>query len=102
LRGRQPGKAEVIASHGTPVLVMVEGSPLLAAADAGTIPDQIEGAIANLDTVGTRADDRAYKRIRLALESAQRSLHNRMHQGGHYHEHALTPLGAHATQHRGS
>ncbi len=88
VRGHQPGKPEMIASHGTPVMVMVEGTPLLAAADAVTILDQIEGAIAYLDTVGTRADDRSYKRMRLALESAHRTLHNRMHQQGHYHEHA--------------
>ncbi len=63
----------------------MEGSPLLAAADAVTILDQIEGALAYLDTVGTRAEDRAYKRMRLVLESAHRTLHNRMHQEGHYH-----------------
>jgi hypothetical protein len=102
VRGHQPGKPEMIASHGTPVMVMVEGSPLLAAADAVTILDQIEGAIAYLDTVGTRAEDRIYKRMRLALESAHRTLHNRMHQQGHYHGHALAPLGGHAAQHRGS
>ena len=83
VRGHHPGKPEMIAAHGTPVMVMVEGSPLLAAADAVTILDQIEGAMAYLDTVGTRADDRTYKRMRLALESAHRTLHNRMHQQGH-------------------
>ena len=57
VRGHQPGKPEMIAAHGTPVMVTVEGSPLLAAADAVTILDQIEGAIAYLDTVGTRAED---------------------------------------------
>jgi formylmethanofuran:tetrahydromethanopterin formyltransferase len=66
-------------------MIDVEDSPLLAAADAVTILDQIEGAIAYLDTVGTRAEDRVYKRMRLVLESAHRSLHNRMHQEGHYH-----------------
>jgi hypothetical protein len=102
VRGHQPGKPEMIAAHGTPVLVTVEDSPLLAAADAVTILDQIEGAIAYLDTVGTRAEDRVYKRMRLALESAHRTLHNRMHQQGHYHEHAQTPSGEHAARHQGS
>ena len=101
VRGHQPGKPEMIASHGTPVIVTVEGSPLLAAADAVTILDQIEGAIAYLDTVGTRAEDRVYKRMRLALESAHRTLHNRMHQQGHYHEHAQAPSGEHAARHQG-
>ena len=75
---------------------------LLQAADAVTILDQIEGAIAYLDTVGTRAEDRVYKRMRLALESAHRSLHNRMHQQGHYHEHALAPTREHGARHKGS
>jgi hypothetical protein len=71
-------------------MVEVEGSPLLAAADAVTILEQIEGAMAYLDTVGTRAEDRAYKRMRLALASAHRGLHNRLHQQGYYHKHAPT------------
>jgi hypothetical protein len=62
-----------------------------------TILDQIEGAMAYLDTVGTRAADSAYKRLRLALESAHRTLHNRLHQQGYYHEH--TPANEHA-EHR--
>ena len=102
VRGRQPDKPEMIVAHSTPVMVTVEGTPMLAAADAVTILDQIEGAIAYLDTVGTRAQDRVYKRMRLALESAHRSLHNRMHQQGHYHEHALAPTREHGARHKGS
>ena len=68
-------------------MALVNGSPLLAAADAVTILEQIEGAIAFLDSVGTRAEDRVYKRMRLELESAHRTLHNRMHQAGYYHGH---------------
>ena len=62
-------------------------------ADAMTILEQIEGALAYLDTVGTRAEDVAYKRMRLILHSAHRSLHNRMHQLGTYHDH--TPVTDH-------
>ncbi len=87
VRGHYPDQREIIAAHATPVMVMVDGSPLLAAADAVTILDQIEGAMVYLDTVGTRAEDRVYKRMRLTLESAHRSLHNRMHQQGFYHDH---------------
>ena len=94
VRGHYADKPEIIAAHGTPVMVMVEGTPMLAAADAVTILEQIEGAMAYLDTVGTRAEDRVYKRMRLVLESAHRTLHNRMHQAGHYHEH--TPVTEHA------
>jgi hypothetical protein len=63
-------------------------------------PLPLEGnvALAYLDTVGTRAEDVAYKRMRLVLTSAHRSLHNRMHQLGHYHDH--TPVTDHP-EHRG-
>jgi hypothetical protein len=87
VRGHYADKPEIIAAHSTPVMINVEGSPLLAATDAVTILDQIEGSLAYLDTVGTRAEDRVYKRMRLVLEAAHRSLHNRLHQAGHYHEH---------------
>jgi hypothetical protein len=87
VRGHYPDRPEIVAAHSSPVMITLEGSPLLAAADAVTILEQIEGALAYLDTVGTRADDRAYKRMRLVLESAHRTLHNRMHQQGYYHGH---------------
>ncbi|MGC9333852.1 MAG: CehA/McbA family metallohydrolase, partial [Anaerolineae bacterium] len=97
VRGHYADKPEIIAAHSTPVMVDVEGAPLLAAADAITILEQIEGAMAYLDTVGTRAEERAYRRMHLALQSAHRSLHNRLHQQGYYHEH--TPANDHA-EHR--
>jgi hypothetical protein len=87
VRGQYPGKPEVIAAHSSPVMVQVAGSQLLAAADALTILEQIEGAMAYLDTIGTRAEERAYKRMRLVLEGAHRSLHNRMHAAGQFHHH---------------
>ena len=87
----------MIAAHSSPVMVEVEGSPFLAAADAVTILEQIEGALAYLDTVGTRADDVAYKRMRMILIAAHRSLHNRMHQRGYYHDH--TPVTDHPEHH---
>jgi hypothetical protein len=93
VRGHYADKPEMIAAHSTPVMALVDGSPMLAAADAVTILEQIEGAMAFLDTVGTRAEDRIYKRMRLEMESAHRKLHNRMHQAGHYHEH--TPVTEH-------
>lgn len=88
IRGKYPDKPEMIAAHSSPVMVDVEGSQLLAAADAVTILEQIEGAAAYLDTVGTRAEDKIYKRMRLVLESAHRALHNRMHEQGYYHNHS--------------
>jgi hypothetical protein len=79
-------------------MVMVEGSPMMAAADAVTILEQIEGALAYLDTIGTRAEDAAYKRMRLVLTSAHRTLHNRMHQQGYYHQHP-SPTADHPEHH---
>ena len=70
---------------------------MFTAADAVTILDQIEGSLAYLDTVGTRAEDVAYKRMRLVLTSAHRTLHNRMHQLGYYHGH--TPTTDHPEHH---
>jgi hypothetical protein len=97
VRGHYADKPEIIAAHSTPVMVAVEGSPMLAAADAVTILEQIEGALAYLDTVGTRAEDVAYKRMRLVLISAHRTLHNRMHRLGTYHGH--TPVTDHPEHH---
>ena len=87
VRGKYPDRPEIVAAHSSPVMIEAGDSPLFAAADALTILEQIEGALAYLDTVGTRAETAAYKRMRLVLESAHRGLHNRMHQAGHYHEH---------------
>jgi hypothetical protein len=97
VRGHYADMPEIIAAHSSPVMIHVDGSPMLAAADAVTILEQIEGALAYLDTVGTRAEDVAYKRMRLVLTSAHRSLHNRMHQRGAYHGH--TPVTDHPEHH---
>ncbi len=97
VRGHYADKPEIIAAHSSPVMINVEGSPMLAAADAVTILEQIEGALAYLDTVGTRAEDVAYKRMRLVLTSAHRSLHNRLHQLGYFHGH--TPTTDHPEHH---
>jgi hypothetical protein len=77
-------------------MITIEGSPLIVAADAMTILEQIEGALAYLDTVGTRAEEVAYKRMRLVMTSAHRRLHNRMHKLGYFHEH--TPTKNHPTE----
>jgi len=89
VRGHYADKPEIIAAHSSPVVINLEGSPMLAAADAVTILEQVEGALAYLDTVGTRAEDTAYKRMRLVLTSAHRTLHNM----GFYHDH--TPMTNH-------
>jgi hypothetical protein len=93
VRGHYPDRPEIIAAHSSPVMIEVQGKSFFAAADALTILHQIEGALAYLDTIGTRAEDRAYKRMRMVLTSAFRSLHNKMHRAGIMHDHT------HATDH---
>ncbi len=74
VRGHYPDKREIITAHSSPVMIHLEGSGMLAAADALTILEQIEGSMAYLDTIGTRADEKTYKRLRLLLESSHRSV----------------------------
>jgi hypothetical protein len=93
VRGHYPDKPEIIAAHSSPVMVNVEGSAMMSAADAVTILEQIEGAMAYLEVIGTRAETIAFKRMCLVLSSAHRSIHNRMHQAGIYHDH--TPVDDH-------
>jgi hypothetical protein len=99
VRGHYQGRPEIIAAHSSPVMVEVEGTPFFATADAVSILEQIEGAMAYLDTVGTRADTVAYQRMRLVLQGAHRAIHNRLHQQGTMHEHTST---AHHEEHRAS
>ncbi len=87
VRGHYPDHPEIIAAHTSPVMIHVQNSPMLAAADAMTILEQIEGAMAYLDTIGTRADEKTYKRMRMVLTSAHRTVHNRMHEKGYFHQH---------------
>lgn len=98
VRGHYDDKPEIIAAHSSPVMITVDGSQLLAAADAITILEQIEGALAYLNSVGTRAEEVAHKRMCQVLLSAHRGLHNRMHQLGYYHEHS--PVTDHSEHHQ--
>ena len=63
-------------------------APIFCSLDAVTILDQVEGALAFLDTIGTRKDVATYRRMRLVLEAAHRRIHNQLHQHGYYHEHS--------------
>jgi len=53
--------------------------------------------MAYLATVGTRAETKRYKQMRMVLTSAHRELHNKMHKMGHYHDH--TPVEDHQEHH---
>ena len=89
VRGQYPEKEEMIAAHSSPVMVEIEGTRFFSPADAVSILEQIEGSLAYVDTIGTRASDLAYKRMRLVLVSAYRSMHNRIHEAGYYHDHSF-------------
>jgi hypothetical protein len=97
IRGHYTDKPEIIAAHSSPVMIEVEGTPFFSAADAMTILEQIEGALVYLDTIGTRAETKTYRRMRLVLTSARRKLHNRMHEKGVYHDH--NPVTDHKEHH---
>jgi hypothetical protein len=99
VRGHYADRPEIIAAHSSPVMVEVEGTQFFSAADSLSILEQIEGALAYLDTIGTRAESVAYKRMRMVLVSAHRSLHNRLHRHGVFHEH--TPATDHPEHHQG-
>ena len=97
VRGHYAGKPEIVSAHSSPVMVEVAGTPFSAPADAMTILEQIEGSLAWLDTLGTRAEAKATKRMRLLLTGVHRELHNRMHQMGQFHTHS--PVDDHAAHH---
>ncbi len=97
VRGHYKDKPEIIAAHSSPVMIDVKDSKLYSEVDALTILEQIESAQVYLETIGTRADEAAYKRMRLLLESTHRKVHNRMHQMGYYHKH--NPVSDHPEHH---
>jgi len=87
VRGHYADQPEMLAAHSSPVMAEVQGTQFFSAADAISILDQIEGALAYLDTVGTRAETTAYRRMRMVLTGSYRTLHNRLHQAGVFHDH---------------
>lgn len=89
VRGVNAKGEEIIAAHSSPIAFDVDGSRIMAAADALTILEQIEGAMAYIDTVGTRADDKRYKEMRMLLQSSYDRLHRRMHEAGLDHDHSV-------------
>lgn len=87
VRGEGADSGEVISAHTSPLIVAIEGSEFMAAADAVTILRHIEGSIAYLESIGPRADDATYTRFRLTLKAIHSELHNRLHRAGIYHDH---------------
>jgi len=89
VRGHYADQLEIVAAHSSPVMVSVGKKPIYRSLDAVTILDQVEGALAYLDTIGTRKDAPTYRRMRLVLQAAHRRIHNQLHQRGYYHEHTV-------------
>jgi hypothetical protein len=76
-------------AHSSSVMVEVAGSHFFSTVDAVSILEQIEGSMAYIDHVGTRAETRRYKEMILILEQAHKTLHDRLHQSGHDHAHGI-------------
>ncbi len=97
VRGSYKGKHGEIAAHTSAVQVLVEGKSLFSSKDAMAVLEQIEGAIAYVDTIATRPAAQRFKQMRATLEAAHNRLHQRMHQNGLFHRH--TPLHDHMQPH---
>jgi hypothetical protein len=93
VRGSYRGKPEEIAAHTSAVMVTVGGAPHFAPRDAMAVLEQIEGAIAYVDTIAPRPEAQRFKQMRATLEGAYNRLHQRLHQAGVFHRH--TPVQAH-------
>jgi hypothetical protein len=97
VRGSYQGQHGEIAAHTSAVQVLVAGTSLFSPPEALAVLEQIEGAIAYVDTLAPRPEARRYKQLRATLEAAHSRLHQRLHQNGLYHRH--TPLHDHTFQH---
>jgi hypothetical protein len=93
VRGSYYGREGDIAAHTSGVQIVVGDKPLFVESDTMAVPEQIEGAIAYVDTLAPRPEARRYKQLRATLESAHNRLHQRLHQQGVFHQH--TPLHGH-------
>lgn len=93
VRGGYHGRSGDIAAHTSAVEVLVDGEPILSAVDASEMLDEIQGAVAYVDTIAPRADRRRYLRLRETLTDAYSRLHRRMHAAGIFHDHVLHDIG---------
>lgn len=97
VRGSYQGKHGEIAAHTSVVQVIVAGKPIYNQNDATAVLEQIEGAIAYLDTLAPKPEATRFKQMRATMESAHNRLHQHMHQNGVYHNHS--PLHDHGHSH---
>ena len=97
VRGSYRGRPEEVAAHTSAVQTLAGDQPIYAQQDAVRVLEQIEGAIAYVDTLAPRPDAIRFKQLRSTLEAAYNRLHQRMHKAGIYHQH--TPLHGHDHPH---
>jgi hypothetical protein len=71
-----------VAAHTSAVQILVEGSELFSAADAINVLEQIEGAVAFVDTIATRPEAERFRQLRATLEAAHERLLGRMRAAG--------------------
>lgn len=97
VRGSHRGRKTDIAAHSSCVQIRVGGRRPFQKTDAVAVLEQIEGAMAFVDTLAPRPEAQQYKRIRAALEAAHNKLHQLMHRQGVFHQHS--PLHGHDEHH---
>ncbi|MYH61736.1 MAG: hypothetical protein F4148_08200 [Caldilineaceae bacterium SB0675_bin_29] len=93
VRGSYIGEEGEIAAHTSAVQTLVEDSPLFNEPDSSAVLEQIEGAIAYVDTIAPRPNAKRFREMRAVLEAAHNRLHQRMHAHGVFHKH--TPVHGH-------
>ncbi len=99
VRGSYQGKHGEIAAHTSVVQVLVAGKPLYNQNDATAVLQQIEGAIAYVDTLAPRPEATRFKQMRATLEAAHNRLHQQMHQNGVFHNHSVLHDHGHSHEH---
>ena len=82
VRGSWHGRREHIAAHTSAIQVLVDGTALFRELDSVAVLNQIQGAIAYVDTIAPRPDLRTFQTLRMTLERAYSQLHRRMHAAG--------------------
>lgn len=82
VRGSFHGRSDDIVAHTSAVQVLVEGSELFSETDAIALLEQIQGAMAYVDTLAPRPDPQRFSQLRASLETAYDRLHQRMNSAG--------------------
>jgi hypothetical protein len=77
------GSPRIVAAHTTPVYVVAGGEELFSPNDASFMLRIVEGGLAWVDTLATRADPERHARNRKVFEDARDRLHARLHAHGH-------------------